>query len=369
MNVERLHAIAVAVKQELDAQATPAAIERLVNGLQAMVEMPQQPQSQQEVSAAISELETRLPTAASNEFSASWRQTLQELGIDDLLGDGLLQVVTGIMRRNEMTPAIANEELKPYAERLRDTNSELNAMIQAFGFFDVPTEDLEPGEVELSVLIPRGAVENELPDLGQEFIRLQRVLGPFVELATGSRPDLKVRAIASSDFSVYLAAVPAAGWLIASALDKVLDLYKKVLEIRALRQQLQEQAVPDDAMQGITDYASEIVARGIEDIVAEMTEGHEELGGRIHELQTELRRSLNEIATRIDQGYNFDVRSEPLPLEEAEDEDDTAPPEPSVDQQHLSSIHQISPRLKFLTPVGQPILSLPESPSEDRGSE
>lgn len=95
MNVERLHAIARAVRRELADQKTPETVERLSNGLQAMIDQPQQPQPQEEVAAALGDLEAQLPDAPSNDYSASWRQTLAELGIEDLLGEGLLEVVTG----------------------------------------------------------------------------------------------------------------------------------------------------------------------------------------------------------------------------------------------------------------------------------
>lgn len=62
----------------------------------------------------------------------------------------------------------------------------------------------------------------------------------FLEpLGTGSWPPLKVRTIASSDFAVYVGMAPAAA--LAKSLDWVLEAYKKLLEIRKLRQGLADQ--------------------------------------------------------------------------------------------------------------------------------
>jgi hypothetical protein len=97
-----------------------------------------------------------------------------------------------------MTPAVALEDLQPNATRLRETSQHLSQMFASFEYFDIETEKLAPGEVEFSVMIPRDAVDNDLPDLGRELVQLQALLGPFLEVSTGSRPNLKVRTSASS---------------------------------------------------------------------------------------------------------------------------------------------------------------------------
>lgn len=363
MNVERLHAIAVALNFELTEVGTPSLLKRLVDGLNEMVTQPQQPQPQQQVSDALAELEEKLVAARSEGFSASWRQTVEELDLGDLFGTGLLDVVREVMRRTELTPSVAAADLSPYLERIQRTQTDLAAMITAFEDFEIPTEDLEPGQVEVSVLIPRGAVRNELPDLGKEFINIQRILNPFVELATGSRPNLEVRAIASSDFGVYLAAVPAAGAALAHAVEKIVSLYKQVLEIRILHQQMRDQGVPDAALAEVESHAESIVSAGIEEQVEVLAQGHEELGERLNELKIELRGAMNSIANRIDAGYNIDVRAEPLLDSEESDEEAEPSPADVANQGYIASIRSAAPSLKFISPAGRPILSLPELPS------
>jgi len=79
LNAERLHAIAAALRDELESTHVVPMLDRLIAGLQNMVNQPQTAQPQQEVSSVLSELRSSLPDAPSESFTPSWLQTLEEL--------------------------------------------------------------------------------------------------------------------------------------------------------------------------------------------------------------------------------------------------------------------------------------------------
>lgn len=270
------------------------------------------------------------------------------------------------MRRNEMTPAIAREELGPYLDRLKTLDSESKAMVDAFTSFGIPSEDLEPGEVEVSVLIPRSEVDDDLPGLARELRDLNRIFGPFLEIATGSRPDPKIRAIASSDFGVYLDMAPQAAAFIALTVERLVALYKNILDIRIKRQELEDSGVPEEALAGIQAHATNAMEEGIEVEVERLLEQVEDLDGRVNELRTDLRQSLRALARRIDHGFNFDVRAEPEVVEGGEDdpESESAAEAPSADAMAVQRIQSAALGLKFLAPQGKPILELEELPED-----
>lgn len=364
LNVERLHAIAAALRDELESTQVAPMLDRLIAGLQNMVNQPQTPQPQQDVSSALSELRSTLPDVPSESFTPSWRQTLEELGVNDLFGSALLHRIDQVIETNQMTPAVALEELQPYAARLRDTSQHLTQMLASFEYFDIETEELAPGEVELSILIPRDAVDNDLPDLGHEFVQLQALLGPFLEVSTGSRPNLKVRSIASTDFGVFLDLPLEAAAVVAASLAYIVARYKDLLEIRRLKQELADHDVPDRVLQGISDHADTYIQEAIAIEVARLTEGLDR-NGRENELRIELGRSLTQIALRIDRGYNIDIRVEPDEHADSDGEDPGEDPDAAA---AVLIIQNAAPTLKFIRSSGRPILSLGEGSADDAGA-
>ncbi len=204
------------------------------------------------------------------------------------------------------------------------------------------SEDLDPGEAEVGILIPRAVVNNELSQLGDEFVELQKLLGPFLEIVTGSRPAVEVRTISSTDFGVFRHR--AGGRCLPCHCRRARrGSLQEPLEIRTLRQGLRDQGVPDASLAGVDEHANEHMTTGIAAAVNELVDDRGGIeSGRRSELKTELRLALRAVANRIDKGYNIDVRAEEP--EESDEEGDST----SVDDlaQAFRTIANVAPGLR-----------------------
>jgi hypothetical protein len=366
MNAERLHAVARAVKRDLDDMQVLAILSRLRQGLEEQVNAPAEPGPQQQVSAARQELATALNAAPSNTWPAADQQLVEELGISDLLGSRLFQRIDEILARNEITPTVARDEIIPIHDRLAQVDQHLASLFSAFDFFSIGAEELPDADCELSFSIPRPAVRDELNALGDEFVALRRILGPFQELVLGSRPGVEVRSISSSDFGVYLLAAPAWAFGLAKAVQVIVDTYKSILEIRLHRHELSQIGVPDSALTTLDSHANTVMGERLATLTVELVSDvlpvHESLdAGRRNELTIELGISLNKIANRIDRGYGIDVRA-PDVAEEPEPEEGVSPdPEELQRAEYYRGIRDAAPALRYLKVEGDPILSLAES--------
>jgi len=171
--------------------------------------------------------------------------------------------------------------------------------------------------------------------------------------------------ISSTDFGVFIDVAPKAAMFVAVAVERVVALYKNLLEVRKLRQQMEDQGVPVDKLAGVDEHANLVMVEGIDTIAAEIVaDAHLSLdAGRQNELKVEVRLSLNGIANRIDAGFNIDVRARVGPeQEEAEANGSTD------DAEVVRIIQNASPNLRFINRSGRPILSLHEGPGPEEDS-
>lgn len=358
MNAERLHAIATATQQDLAATGAVQRLQQLRDALQKQVSEPQQPQHQQQVSSTLQQLGQSLGQAASNDFPPTWKQVLVEIGASDLLGKALLQRVREIFERNQITPSVAHQEIARLSKQLEGLQNALTQMTQGFSQLKIGAEELKAGECELGILVPRAAVENRLDLFGAELSLLHKTFGAFAELATGSRPGFEIRSISSTDLMVFLNLLVGVGACIAVAVERLVALYKQLLEIRNLRQQLKDQGLPDKSLQGVDSHANTHMRDGIEALIGELIQryaGNVDEGRR-NELRTELRVALNRLANRIDRGYNVEIRVKPI--EQAKGQAVSVEDAARLDA--INTIQQAAPGLQFLKLEAQPILSLPE---------
>lgn len=251
-------------------------------------------------------------------------------------------------------------------ERVEQLSAALDNVQNGFEYLGIGIDTLKPGEVEVSFLIPRKEVHDGLATLGQEFINLKRILGPFLELSTGSREDVRVRAIASSEFEAFLILVPTAAAMFAKALETVLNIYEKVLNIRLARKQLEDSGVNDDYVNGLENQANDLMRREIEQFVDQLmaNKTHDD-DARANELRTDMTKQTMELARRIDRGYRVDLEAcELAPAEDSAEE----PTDRAETRAAVEAVLAARERLKVFKLTGKPILTLPEPADDDTSS-
>ncbi|MCY3567849.1 MAG: hypothetical protein OXH38_04440 [Chloroflexi bacterium] len=282
------------------------------------------------------------------------------------LGNSLADRIDTILTQNEITLAVASDQITQITTDLQDLYNYLKTVVVAFETLNIDKDEPAPGEVEASVMLPRSSINNSLRSLGAEFRELEQIFADVTELATGSRPSTNVRSIASSDFSVYLELAPEAAAFLAVAVERVIALYRNLLEIRRIRSEASAAGLSDDQLRGVDKHIAERMDQGVDETVDELFIEMEIAvsdDSRRNELKVSLRRSLSGVAARIDRGYQFDVRVGEI-LEDV-DKDGSEVGERSSLASSLRLIENSPEGLTFLRLEGDPILQLPSAePSE-----
>ena len=361
MNTTKLHIIAKSLRQELQRCGTVSALQQGISALEQLVRQPQQANHQQQLSKSLTQLYQKLEESPVEEYSPAWREAMDELGISSEFGISLKETIENIIERNQITYQVALEELKKIHQEIQQTESNLNGLVQGLEYFNVGEDKLESNECEIGVIVPRKYVENSLKEFGKELVEIEKMLIVFSEIATGNREPLKVRTISSSELSVFLDYIPEIGACIAIAVERIVALYKQMLEIKKLKAELIKQEVPDEKLSGIDDYAESIVSPKIEEITIELLEkyGTHIEENRKNEVSTELRHSLRKLANRVDRGFNIELRVTSIDEEIEEDE------ELKEQKIAINQIIESAKKIEYSSSSGEPVLFLPET-DEDK---
>lgn len=354
MNAERLHAIVIALRAEIEERDIVSKMQAMVKALRLLSQQAH-PTHQQNLATTLNDFYEAVSNTNSDRFSPAWRQILSEIGGSDLFGAKLKETVETVIGRNQMTPAVGLEELEKVLARLEEFSTALESAASSLSTLQIGHEQLAPGECEIGLLIPRRAVKNQLMGFADELQEIGFILRTFSEVATGKPDDLVIRTISSSDLLLYLqAGVPYAA-CVAVAIERIVELYKKLLEIRKLRLEMEKLGVPEKNVAEVGDFANGLMEEGIAKVSGEIMQKYYKGkdGERKNELANGVSISLNKIANRIDAGYNLEVRVEPLAKA-----DESATKEET--KQAVETIMAASSKMEFLKLEGPPILRLPE---------
>lgn len=363
MNTETLHAITAQILGDVAKHQVPAKLKKLVEIATNRVNNPAEATYPQQFDQQITELRDVLPKLAANRFPPLWREYISEMNADCLIGDRLLEKIETVLSATAVTPTIALQNLKEIADDVEGDVTALNNIRAAFKRFRVGIDEPAPGTAEVGILIPRKAVHENLSEFGAELRKLSRIVSVFREAVHGDRPDVKLKTVASSEFSILCLLDLETAKLISEAVGRLIEGYKLVIGLKEKVQALRSDGVPDEVLKGVVDHANERMKTTVnavsEEIVIKFPDGKIQETRR-RELKIELTGALGEIASRIDHGFSFEVRaSKTVKPKDGEEESPAEAEARQVIDQTTEEIASRQDDLKYLRVNGSPILSLP----------
>ncbi|MGN6115244.1 MAG: hypothetical protein ACTHN2_06970 [Nitrobacter sp.] len=366
MNVETFHAIAKRIVADAELHDLPGKLTNLVAQLQNRMNQPAEASFVKAVDKQISDLREVLPKLGTNSFPPLWKEYLAETNSNRLIGDILLDEIEEILQKNGVTPSIAHGALKDIADEISEDIKQLKAADRALDRFGIGIDQPEAGTVELGVLIPRAAVHENLSEFGAELRKLSRIFSVFCEVVHGNRPDIKLKTVASSEFSILCLLDWETAKLVAQTISTLIEGYKIIMDLKEKIQGLREAGVPEESLAPLIDHANQKMESTIlavsEDIITRFPDGRVQ-ETRKKELKIEMRGALGEIATRIDKGFSFEIR--PALSAPNEEEGSKEADARKLQQQQYAEIASKQTTLQYLKMEGDPILTLPGLPEAE----
>jgi hypothetical protein len=357
MNVEVLNTICISLIDELNKTGINSLLSQLSSNMQDMINRPQTPQYQQNVSNIKIEIISKLRKTKINDFSPFWKENLKELGFEGLLGNELADNIEKTFENNQITMSVAHQEIVNLSQKLSTLITSITQLINNFKTLNIGIEKLQSGQSEFEILIPRMAINQDMKQFSDEILEIKKIIDDFNELIIGSRPEIKLKTIASSDYSILLEILPKVGLELLKAISLIIITYQSILEIKKHHKELKQQGIPEEDLKGIENYANkkmaESISEGVTKLIEEYSSKMDKIDkGRKNELSISINMSMNKISNRIDNGYNFDVRFSDDKIDVDNDVED--------EKEARQQINSMSKNLTFMNSTGEKILSLPE---------
>ena len=260
-----------------------------------------------------------------------------------------------------MTPAVIRDKVEEFNQQLREFSQHLTALKAAFEALNIEEEPLEPGEVELGVLIPREHIESRLSSLAVEAANLDEIFKHFSVVATGTREEFEVTYLSASDLKLFLRPNPKTALIIGAAVTFILSSLNDIADLKLKYDEITQAGIEEARLTGLQEAISEKLEKDLEkfrvELLDEFSKGVAEHDR--NENDTRLKIAINHLAPRLERGFAIEIRVGTLP--EPEEDGDEAEDEYGKDEVELiDRLKDDARQLKRLEPIGSPILSLPD---------
>lgn len=373
MNAEQLHAICLELRQEIDSAGLLNGLKQLGDALQNTLNQPGQPQPQEQVAASRKNLISALEKIESLERPVTKQQIIHEIGGGEILGRALKSRIEASFSQIDVTPALVQKDVMTMHSELANFRQGLDQLIAGFERLGIGAEELIGYVAELGVLIPRRDHAEDLGSFSKDLRNINIELMHFNELVTGRADRFKVRSLSSSDFSVFLEALPETAQVVVSTIAMLLIGYEKLLDIRKKKAELQEKEAPKEIIDGMDKWAESLMSGEINKITSHLLEQYKDVKRpdlRGNELEGHVRLSVKKLAGRIDVGYHFSARignvEEPT---DEEGEGEGAETERARRTEIIADIKQKASQIQYRQMEGDSVLPLSWQPGGENNED
>lgn len=375
MNLGRFHSAIFSIKNEIEVDDNLILFSTLQTNLQNSIAQ-QTSEAATLFKKSYADLISILENAESNFTFPTRRKIYEEIGATEYIGIGLANKIKETISENQISPANALAEMQKINTNASKYFEQMKVLDATFTELDIEYDELRAGDFEIGFSFPKEIIGTDIESLENEFHKLDFALKTLQEISIGKVGEVNIKAISASEWQVFLDSLPALAACTTVAIERIAALYKTNLEIKLLKQQLDEKNLPEEVTKPLQEHIEKTVKVEIrkiaEDIVDEFYQAED--GSRKNELKNQASQALHYIADRMDHGATVEVHAEPPkePKSGAEGEGANNDIDPKVLEEY-ERLKELSTRVNNLSRLTQeleqsvgPILSLKHDDYEEK---
>jgi hypothetical protein len=242
------------------------------------------------------------------------RLMLESIGATEFIGDRFFLRVMAAIEANPGATALVVQSITALQQNTQKFYQQIATLDKTFSELQVEYDELEEGEAEIGLLIPRDAQASSLKDLSKIFNQWHNALTPIKEVFDPQAGALQIRICSTTDWMFYLASTPPVLVGLSFCMKKINEILGEAVKMREIVAQLVNAKAPQQAIELIekdNEGKLDKELRGLaKEVLKESYKENDE--GRKNELETHLTISFKTIAHEITNGTKVEVRLIPL---------------------------------------------------------
>lgn len=235
---------------------------------------------------------------------------LESVEAQKFIGNALFNRIVDAISANQAAPALAVQELTKLQQEVTFFYQHVLAIDTSFSQLGVEYDNLQEGESEIGLLVPRDESTSTLKDLAKEFNEWHIALAQIAQLFDKSAGPLQIRNCSTTDWMIYIAATPPilAGVLL--CVKGVNEILKELISTRSIIEQLVFKNLPRQHTDALLEDNDNSFNREIRSLAEKLVEEHfdEKDEGTKNEMKNGINIALKSIARKINSGTKIELR-------------------------------------------------------------
>jgi len=270
---------------------------------------------------------------------------IANMGGVEFFDPSIAEKVKASIATNAMTPTVARDFVQGLASRREEFLATVRSTLRGLADLQFTDAKIEPGSAEMAFLIPRDLFDNELGTFAKELTFINSLIRDVSEGRTGEAESVELQELSSSVPTVALAAKGVVVEAIAVIVNKFLEAWKKIEEIREIRERLAKIGMKGTALDELTAQVATTVEEVVEESTTTVLMEYNGDGGRKNELTIALTQDMHRLFGQIERGLAVEFHAEPKQGEQDE-----------ANRKALEAVSALSKQMRFPQIANEPLL-------------
>lgn len=308
----------------------------LINKLQAVVANPANVEIANQFKSELDSMNSSLAESKFNILRPIEKMMLDSINATPFIGDNLYEKILQIIKENQISPALAIENLIKLQKEVQEFYKNLYAMSKIFEKLGIEYDDIEQGSAEIGLLLPKSDSNSSLLAFSKELKDWDKILSPINRVFGNDATPLRIRNCATTDWTIFLFASAGTAYGVYLCLSNVNKILAEAIKTKHLLTQLFSKNFSEEIKENLKNELDTGVKDDLrneaEKLVDDNYKGSD--SGEKNELKTNLSQALTMLSIKISSGAKVEVKM--IPFDE-KNESDVESDEPSKNSETFLS--------------------------------
>lgn len=261
-----------------------------------------------------------------NDYVSSNIEIMQTIGAKDYFGMAAYEKIKFILNNNTYNIPKTAEDLRNYINEREGFVTVLQETKKNLEFLNFASYYPEGDNYQIGLLLPDEYTHNKIATITKDLNKWDKVIKTLKELVGEPTDDTEINFVSNGTLEFFINNSPAVGMALAFAVERIVKVYKNIVEIRQARDKLKTLGLPATEQKTLEKQEKEHFSKELEkvsiDLVKEFAAKKIE-SGRFNELKIAIKGHVVYMAKCIDNRITIEINPPELQEPKAPSEDGT----------------------------------------------
>ncbi|NHM04311.1 hypothetical protein [Flavobacterium celericrescens] len=265
-----------------------------------------------EITNTIQEIKNEIKLSTIEKYNKSDFEILEKIGGRNYYGKWGEYTLDDILTINSYNVNKTIEDLQEYADDRKDFTDRIERVLDDLNELGIKIHKPSGNNFEIGLLMPDSYTHKKIPFITKDLNRWDKIFKTFKELNGETPDDSELNFVSNGSLQFFIDNSPEVAVCLAVAIERIVNIYKKITEIRVTRLKLKELGINTTEQKSIEKQEKEILNNEIDkislDIIKDFATKNIEKG-RINELKIAVKGHVTYIAKCVDGGMTIEINS------------------------------------------------------------